>query len=142
MTDRKQIVKVINTDSELSNVASKVTQGSVLGPLLFLIYNNDLPNVHPSIECYGFPDYFEVVLENQEFRFREPNQIEEWCNKNCIKLNAKKCALLKIKGHLQCYLNGELLSFLDQKILKILISTNLHWNDNCELRASKATEAF
>ena len=114
MTDRKQFVKVIDTDSELSNVTSGVTQGSVLGPLLFLIYK-DLPNVLPSIECYGFPDDFKVVLENQMFSFREPNQIEEWCKKNRIKLNAKKCTLLNIKGNLQCYFNGELLSSLEPK---------------------------
>ena len=44
ITNRKQYVKIGNTESSLKTITCGIPQGSTLGPLLFLLYINDLPN--------------------------------------------------------------------------------------------------
>ena len=56
MSDRTQIVMIENTSSSIGFVTNAVPQGSVLGPLLYVLFINDMPNALSTSDCYLFAD--------------------------------------------------------------------------------------
>lgn len=62
LSDRKQRVTINGAKSDWTNVTSGVPQGSVLGPLLFIIYINDLPN-NVKAHCKLFADDAKLYKE-------------------------------------------------------------------------------
>ena len=68
LTHRKQFVQVNNSISKLLNVSIGVPQGSILGPLLFIIYINDLPKCSEFIS-FLFADDTTLLLSHQDIDF-------------------------------------------------------------------------
>ena len=97
--NRKQRVVVEGQSSEWANINAGVPQGSVLGPLLFLIYINDLTNELISNPFIYADDtmLFEVV-ENVDVSAAnlndDLNRISHWSNKWLVTMNPSKCRSL------------------------------------------------
>ena len=88
LSDRKQYVDINGKSSDLLDITCGVPQGSVLGPLLSLIYINDLPNISKILNFYLFADdaniYYESSsLDNLERTVNsELNKLFLWLNVN------------------------------------------------------------
>ncbi|GFW40796.1 RNA-directed DNA polymerase from mobile element jockey [Trichonephila clavipes] len=95
LTDRNYHVRVNDTLSDTHHVNIGVTQGSLLGPVLFNIYVNDIPS-HPStmINLYADDTAISATNKNTNFVTRALNKhlalLEEYFNKWKIKINVDK----------------------------------------------------
>ena len=94
LTNRKQFVFYNGVSSDIASISCGVPQGSVLGPLLFLIYVNDLPNVSDKLMFFLFADdtniYYESdnLLELEKTVNKELKLLSLWLNLNRL---AKCC---------------------------------------------------
>ena len=64
LNERKQYVQIDKYKSQTRTVSCGVPQGSVLGPLFFLLFINDLPNCCPSSKVHIFADDINVFFFN------------------------------------------------------------------------------
>lgn len=94
--NRKQFTSVNNAVSVLKNVTCGVPQGSVLGPLLFLIYVNDIAQAAPGVQVKLFADDTNLFLSGidiSELICRSNNCLESlnrWCIANRLHMNFEK----------------------------------------------------
>ena len=89
ITNRKQYVKVSNTESSLKTITCGVPQGSTLGPLLFLLHINDLPRSSKKLTFRIFEDDANIFHSS-----KDPEQLQSVINEELGKV-LKFCACSK-----------------------------------------------
>ena len=105
LTERSQYVSFCKTSSDPLAIKYGVPQGSILGPLLFLLYINDITNCYKGDDCefvlYADDTNIFVIGPSHESTFLKANQILEQVSKfmkcNLLHINMSKCCYIHFK---------------------------------------------
>ena len=138
--------------SEFVSVDSGVPQGTVLGPLLFLLHINDLPqNVSSTVRLFADDCLIYRPIKNQQDCIalqQDLCSLDNWASIWGMRFNVKKCDILRICRSQtpisRIYTLGE--QPLDQvneaKYLGITISDELDWSPHIDFITSKASNTL
>jgi hypothetical protein len=149
LTGRRQRVRVRGTHSEWSPVVSGIPQGSVLGPLLFVLYVNDLPQITDASKIFLFADdlkIFQSIRTDEDKRRLQGdlNKICVWTEKWLLELHPDKCVSMSIGNQTPndssySLSNGHLLKKVaEEKDIGVIIDSNLTFESHMSSKISKA----
>ena len=126
-------------------MVSGVPQGTVLGPLLFLLHINDLPSV-VSCKVRLFADDYRNIKnkEDQIALQKDLNLLENWGNTWGMRFNTAKCNIMCVSRTrdpklFNYSLTGQVLEeVMDAKYLGVTLSNDLEWSKHIATMANKA----
>ena len=157
LTNPKHYVNINEHTSQSLPVLSGVPQGSIVGPLLFLVYINDLPNSIDSASVYLFADdtkFIKSILANlantsDPLLQSDIDLLVAWCKLWKLSLNADKCAAIRFSLSPKTPLpsvyrvDETIIKFLPcHRDLGIVASSELSWSNLYDLICSKAYRTF
>ena len=161
LSSRSQVVSVNSKKSENSFVKCGVPQGSILGPLLFLIFISDLllylsNKIYSTVLYADDTTIYDIQNDLHELKLNLQNSLLElhtWCQQNGMVLNTEKTKILPITTRQKrlyidesnftlSYNNIDLQVTSGDKILGVYIDKNLQWNNTIRPFVKKSPLIF
>ena len=154
MQNRKYFVHVNGIDSITKTVNIGVPQGSTLGPLLFLIFINDMKNCSELLKFIQFADDTTLLFSSpnieqlNEILETEGNKVIKWLNANKLIINLSKtnCMLFSNKrGDPQINIkldNTEIESQKESTFLGVIIDNKLTWKSHVKHISNKISKSI
>ena len=151
LTDRRQRVTVLGATSDTLPISSGVPQGSILGPALFLLYVNDLPDSVNNSQIAMFADdtklYSTIKCENNATLLqRDLQSLEQWSITSGLSFNETKCKQQRVTRKIKPIsftftLNDHQLQTADtERDLGVCVSSDLTWKVQVHQQANKANK--
>ena len=155
LANRYQYVKYNNTPSDMTKMTCGVPQGSILGPLLFLLYINDIASVSNIISSILFADYTTLFCSSKHLQEltaivnNELGNIMQWLNANKLSVNIDKTnsMLFRPKGKNEICpsipICGTNIIVVDSaKFLGIVIDNRLNWVEHVKCISRKIAKGI
>jgi hypothetical protein len=143
LSNRRQCIKIGSRQSSFQYIKTGVPQGSILGPILFLIYINDIPSFvkNSTIDLYADDSTLHVSdynIHNIQLNLQNDlDRIATWCSFNNMSIhpNKTKCMLLSkarcSTDKLRLNINGILLEQTKEfNLLGVTIDEHLTWQSH------------
>ena len=152
LKDRYQFVKLDNEKSKISLIEYGVPQGSILGPLLFLLFINDLPNATNLFVKLYADDTF-LCAQNKDLKLLEDEvnlelkKVYDWMCSNRLTLNItkSKCMIVTKKRKVEPISikinNIDLEQCTSYKYLGVLFDKDLNWKPHIEHICNKISKS-
>ena len=152
LTNRKQRLQIRGSYSEWSPVISGVPEGSILGPIMFLIYVNDIPNIITSTAKLVADDtkiYRQINKVEDSIAFQSDlTTFDRWADRWQVKFNPSKCEVMRIthnknKSTTRYQVSGtELRNVSNYKDLGVIMASDLTWTKHVEELVHKANKVL
>ena len=143
------------------NISTGVTQGSILGPLLFIIYMNDLPNASRLFKCTIYADDTTLIANLNDFYAKHDsglniNILNDELEKISYWLLVNKLSLNKLKSKFMLFhqpqkrvtipklkINNTLIECVDEfNYLGLIINKHLKWNSHVNKIGNKISQTI
>ena len=154
LTNRKQFTFINGFSSSVNFISCGVPQGSVLGPLLFLLYINDLPNISKKLDFFLFADDTNIYFEAKTFSQLEKKMNKElkklytWLIVNRLALNISKTNFIvfhpqnKEKKRITIRINKYTIQEKNEiKYLGVILDASLTWKQHIDKLIKKLNKA-
>ena len=160
LTDRTQFVEFKDIKSDILTLSTGVPQGSILGPLLFIIYMNDISKVSDLFQFIIYADDTTLlsilkpfsadasVNVNENINY-EIGKISDWLKVNRLSLNVKKTKFMvfhhpskQIQIPRISIENNEVECVDNFTLLGITLDKNLNWKQHIGLVSSKISRTI
>ena len=152
LSNISQTVVLEGAKSEEVKVTSGVPQGSVLGPILFTIFINDLPKVVDS-QVRLFADdciiYRPVTKSGDaEYLQADINNLMSWAEEWSMFFNPEECEVIRVTNkkkplnYVYKMSDHMLKSVEDKKYLGVTLQKNLNWNKQVQIVTTKANNTL